>query len=1087
MASRSRTYRRKSAAALARHIAQQAGLAAVLKPVMTGAELAEVFARAGLPGRWSGRGATRLELGEQVRMPDILAVMRDGVLKRPDPLDPLGPDEEIRLRGKGAEVGFYGVILALPKSVSLLLASDDPAEREAAEEAARVAERVFLETLEGLVRTRTGRDGVNSVTGDGLISASFTHRGSSAGDPHLHVHFMIANSTQGSDGAWRTIDSKLFMGCQRIATAAAMQAMKACLSERLGLSEDAWLNRQVGSVSTPELRDLAGAAENLSRASERLWRDRVKSGLNRTIDDRLDHHLWTLDRQSNSADYEKIEAEIDLALAGGGEEADRLRADWRTLGGEALEKGFAGLRARRGGEAPSPSPSRRKRGGYDQKAALDFIYAQEIFCLTDLAAFLVGQGVPAADSMLKAAQFLDAAASDGLVHMACKLAPTVLAMTEGLVVDTRRAHEVAGIGGRIITNRRVEWEARITEEFEQVARQQCRRLLIEVPETATVEQSIALRLIAEGRGLCAIRGVAGAGKSFILKPAAEAARRQGMEVIALARNAKIGRSLGADIGAGNSMSIADFLVRQKAVKSQKSRKPVLLVIDEGGLVDEAQFLEILRLAKDPANQIQVVMTGDRAQSGSIDRRPTWAMVQRAAERAGAMAELNTSWRNRAWAKEAQALRDGDVGAVVDAAARGGRLKSANSSDYARVAATLWAEHPGSLVVAYTNAEAAEISQEIQKLRGIDPRFEIARDQRAGIGDTIRTRKNDHEGCVYNGDVWTVVGIEDDGVCDGIFVENAAGRIVFLTAEYAKEHVELGYASTLDSAQGMTVDRAIFVGRAGLARNHMYSGATRGRAAPIYVMVCDAEQPEAVMDSILQKDGVSQTAAEQVDDASTRGEELRKPRQLDAERERIEAERAARVAKNARLWQASKAAGGGEISSLKQMVGVMRRSTAAIHEQEQLALERRQNRENRRFDIHAVLEAARDALLEAESQMDRLSEALAAERARELPGTATRAAHQAQEQRIATLEALLESRRGAYGKLAERWQGLETNCAAMLAEIDEIDASDRAWQADFLGRLRGEADAAEAGIKDFLARAAGRQARPKATGSGPEVT
>jgi hypothetical protein len=120
-------------------------------------------------------------------------------------------------------------------------------------------------------------------------------------------------------------------------------------------------------------------------------------------------------------------------------------------------------------------------------------------------------------------------------------------------------------------------------------------------------------------------------------------------------------------------------------------------------------------------------------------------------------------------------------------------------------------------------------------------------------------------------------------------------------------------------------------------------------------------------------------------------------------------------------------------------------------------------------------------------MDRLSEALAAERARELPGTATRAAHQAQEQRIATLEALLESRRGAYGKLAERWQGLETNCAAMLAEIDEIDASDRAWQADFLGRLRGEADAAEAGIKDFLARAAGRQPRPKATGSGPEVT
>ena len=1087
MASRSRTFRRTSAAAMARHVAQQAGLAEALKDEMTGAQLAEVFSRDGLPGRWQGSGAAKLELGDAVRMEDILAVMRDGILKRPDPLDPLAPDVEIRLRGKGAEVGFFGVILALPKSVSLLLASDDPAEREAAEEAARVAERVFLETLENLVRTRTGRDGVNSVSGDGLIAASFTHRGSSAGDPHLHVHFMIANSTQGSDGAWRTIDSKLFMAAQRIATAAAMQAAKACISELLGLSEDAWLSRQVGSVQTPELRDLAGAAENLSRASERLWRDRVKSGLNRTIDDRLDHHLWRLDREANAADYEKVEAEIDLTLTNGGENADRLRANWRTLGGEALEKGFAGLRARRGGEAPFPSPSRGKRGGYDQKAALDFIHELEVFCLTDVAAWMVGQGVPAADSMLKAAKFLDAAAGEGLVHMAGKLTPTVFAMREGLAVDTRRAHAVAGIGGRIVTDRRVQWEARIGEEFEQLARQQCRRLLIEVPETATVEQSIALRLIAEGRGLCAIRGVAGAGKSFILKPAAEAARRQGIEVIAIARNAKIGRNLGQDIEADASMSIADFLIRQKSRQTAKNRKPVLLVLDESGVADEAQFLEILRLAKDPANRIQIVMTGDRSQGGSIDKRPTWAVIQRAAERAGAMAELKTSFRNRAWAAEAQGLRDGDVRGVVDAAARGGRLKTANSKDYARVAADLWAANPGSLVLTFTNAEAAAISEEIQKLSGIEPRFEIARDQRAGIGDTIRTRKNDHERSVFNGDVWTVVGIADDGVCDGLFCENAAGRIVFLPAEYAKEHVELGYAATLDSAQGMTVDRAIFVGRAGLARNQMYSGATRGRAAPIYVMVDDHEQPEAVMAAILQRDGVSQTAAEQVEEVNARAEDLKKPRQLDAERERVEAERAARVAKTVRIWEEIKAAGGAEVSSLRQMTGVIRRASAAIHEQELLALERRQNRENRRFDIHEALEAARDALLEAESQMDRLSEVLAAERARELPETATRAAHQAQEQRIATLEALLESRRGVYGRVAERWQGLETNCAAMLAEIDEIDAADRTWQADFLGRIREEADAAEAGIMDFLARAAGRQPRPKATGSGPEVT
>ncbi len=1065
---------------MARHVAQQAGLAEVLKEEMTGAELAEVFARDGLPGRWSGRGAAKLELSDQVRMEDVLAVMRDGVIKRPDPLDPLAPDVEVRLRGKQAAVGFYGVILAFPKSVSLLLASDDPAERAAAEEAAMVAERVFLETLEGMVRTRTGTDGVHSVKGDGLISACFTHRGSSAGDPHLHVHFMIANSTQGGDGKWRTIDSKLFMASQRIATAAANQAVKTCISERLGLGEDAWVDKSVGSVTTPELRDLCGAAEKLSRASERLWRNRAKSGLNRTVDDKLDHHLWRMDREANASAYEKIEAEVDLALSEDDEQAEKLRADWRNLGGEAIAEGFAKLRDRRGSEPPTPKP----RKGYNRQAALDFIHEREVFCLADLAAWLVGRGVPAADSMLEAATFLDVAAAQGLVHMAHASRPTVLAMSENLAVDTRRAHSAAGIGGRIVTDKRVRAEAAMAEEFTALARDQRQRLLIEVPETATAEQAAAIALIAAGRGLCAIRGVAGAGKSFILAPAAHAARRRGMEVVAIARNARTGRDLGSDIDASASMSIAAFLGRFRSKKRRdRPTKPTLLVLDESGVVDEADFIALLRLAADPQNKIQLVLTGDRAQAQSIDKKATWGVVTRAAERAGGVAELKTSFRNRAWAPEAQALREGDVRKVVEAAAGGDRLKTANSGDYASVAAALWAGNPGSLVLTYTNEEAALISQEIQKLRGIKPEVEIARDQRCGVGDRVRTRFNDKEIGVYNGDTWEVV----DTNWYSIIVKNDAGRRVILPKEYVFQHVELAYASTLDSAQGMTVDRAIFVGRAGLGRSQMYSATTRGRAAPIYVMVDDHEQPEAVLASILETDDTAQTAGEQVEKVNARAAELKRPRQLDAERQRVEAERAAQVAKTSRIWEAIRAAGGAEVSSLRQMVGVMRRATAAIFEQETLALERRQNRENRRFDLYEVLEANRSMLLEVESRLERLSEALTAERSRKLPETATRAAQQAQSQRIATLETLLADQRGLYGRVAERWQGVETNCAARLAEIDEIDAADSAWQADFLGRLRGEADAAEAQIADFLARAAGRQARPKATGSGPGVT
>ena len=47
-------------------------------------------------------------------------------------------------------------------------------------------------------------------------------------------------------------------------------------------------------------------------------------------------------------------------------------------------------------------------------------------------------------------------------------------------------------------------------------------------------------------------------------------------------------------------------------------------------------------------------------------------------------------------------------------------------------------------------------------------------------------------------------------------------------------MELAYAATVDSAQGVTVDRTVaWVGQ-GMGRTRLYSAATRGRQAPVYV-------------------------------------------------------------------------------------------------------------------------------------------------------------------------------------------------------------------------------------------------------------
>src|SRR5665647_2073678 len=53
-------------------------------------------------------------------------------------------------------------------------------------------------------------------------------------------------------------------------------------------------------------------------------------------------------------------------------------------------------------------------------------------------------------------------------------------------------------------------------------------------------------------------------------------------------------------------------------------------------------------------------------------------------------------------------------------------------------------------------------------------------------------------------------------------------MVTLPAAYVAEHVDLGYATTTHRAQGVTVDRAHVLAAAGMVRENLYVGMSRGR-------------------------------------------------------------------------------------------------------------------------------------------------------------------------------------------------------------------------------------------------------------------
>src|SRR6478736_4297655 len=56
--------------------------------------------------------------------------------------------------------------------------------------------------------TRTVAQGRSRDRTRGLVAAAFDHWDSRAGDPMLRTHVTVANKVQGTDGVWRSIDSR---------------------------------------------------------------------------------------------------------------------------------------------------------------------------------------------------------------------------------------------------------------------------------------------------------------------------------------------------------------------------------------------------------------------------------------------------------------------------------------------------------------------------------------------------------------------------------------------------------------------------------------------------------------------------------------------------------------------------------------------------------------------------------------------------------------------------------------------------------------------------------------------------------------
>ncbi len=103
----------------------------------------------------------------------------------------------------------------------------------------------------------------------------------------------------------------------------------------------------------------------------------------------------------------------------------------------------------------------------------------------------------------------------------------------------------------------------------------------------------------------------------------------------------------------------------------------------------------------------------------------------------------------------------------------------------------------------------------------------------------------------NGDRWTVLNLTGTGGVRVRHVRN--GRTVTLPAGYVSTATELGYASTVHTAQGVTADTMHGVVTGEESRQQLYTMLTRGRSANhIYVSVVGDGDPHTLIrpDTIL---------------------------------------------------------------------------------------------------------------------------------------------------------------------------------------------------------------------------------------------
>jgi conjugative relaxase-like TrwC/TraI family protein len=774
-------------------------------------------------------------------------------------------------RPRTQTVAGYDLTFSPVKSVSTLWAVADRQVAAQIEQAHRAAVQDALSFIERrALFTRQGRNGVRQVNVRGLVAAAFTHRDSRAGDPDLHTHVAVANKVQTLDGRWLSIDGRVMFKATVAASETYNTALVHRLRDTLGIR---FAERADGDPRLRPIREIVGVDPALNRrwsarrASIESRRGELAQQFQRvhgrtptpaemlhlaqqaTLETRSAKHKprslseqrtrWRNEAAQVLAGPKAVDAMVQAALHPSDRISPIIDADWVAATSDRMLKAMEEHRSTWQIWHVRAEAQRQVRAANITTAKLD-----------QLVEMLVGE-------VLNTRSIPLTSADDTIGE------PAPLRRADGSSVYTVAGADLFTSARILDAERRLVATAGRTDGRTIDAVAVDPALLESAANGVTLDtgQAALVRSMAtSGARLQLAIAPAGSGKTTALRALTQAWLEGGGQVLGLAPSAAAAAQLHDHTGAPSD-TLAKLTWTLQYLNSEPPEwlygidPSTLVLIDEAGMADTLSLDTAVQFIIGCGGSVRLI--GDDQQLAAVgaggvlrDIENTYGAVRLTelhrfhdpAEAAASLALRDGRPEALGFYLDRQRIHVGDLATLTESLFEAWRADRSRGLD--------------SIMLAPTRDLVAELNRRARAHRLASapvsgPEVVLADGNRASAGKLIITRRNDRRlrisatDWVKNGDRWTVLAADRDG---GLRMQHRrTGRSIQLPASYVRDSVELGYATTIHGAQGITADTMHGLITGPESRQQLYTMCTRGRLSNhIYLQLVGNGDPHTLI-------------------------------------------------------------------------------------------------------------------------------------------------------------------------------------------------------------------------------------------------